>query len=113
MDIIAALLIGTGVLIGVVMASYGFQRKHIPKGLAFAHGIFVGLGLILLLVYALTTHSHHKHWDSIIIFFIAATGGIYLFIQDLKKHYFKLWMLMIHASIGLFGIVWITIHLFE
>ncbi len=111
MDIIAAILIGIGVIIGSVMASYGFQKKHIPKGLAIGHGIFVSLGIIVLLIYALTTDSHHKHWDSIIIFLIAATGGIYLFIRDLKKHYFRLWILLIHATIGFFGIIWITIHL--
>ncbi len=111
MDVVAAILIGIGVIIGAIMASYGFQKKHIPKGLAIGHGVFVGLGLLLLLIYALTTHSHHKHWDSIIIFLIAASGGIYLFMQDLKKHYFKLWILLAHASIGMFGIIWITIHL--
>lgn len=113
MDAAAAILIGIGVIIGSVMASYGFQKKHIPKGLAIAHGIFVGLGLILLVIYALTTDSHHKHWDSIIIFLIAATGGIYLFIRDLKKHYFRLWILLVHASIGFFGIIWISIHLLQ
>lgn len=111
MDIIAAILIGIGVIIGSVMASYRFQKKHIPKGLAIFHGIFVSLGIILLLIYALTTDSHHKHWDSIIIFLIAATGGIYLFIRDLKKHFFRLWILLVHATIGFFGIIWITIHL--
>ena len=111
MDITAAILIGIGVIIGSIMASYGFQKKHIPKGLAITHGIFVGLGIILLLIYAFTTDSHHKHWDSIIIFLIAAIGGIYLFIRDLKKHHFKLWILVLHASLGLFGIIWITIHL--
>ncbi len=111
MDIIAAILIGIGVIVGAVMASYGFQKKHIPKGLAILHGMFVGIGVIILLIYALTTQSHHKHWDSIIIFFIAASGGIYLFMQDIKKHYFKMYILIVHASIGLFGMIWITIHL--
>lgn len=113
MDTIAAILIGTGVIIGSIMASYGFQRKHIPKGLALLHGIFVGLGIILLLIFALSTSEQHKHWDSIVIFLVAASGGIYLFIRDLKKHNFKLWVLLVHASVGLFGIIWITIHLLE
>ena len=113
MDAAAAILIGMGVIIGSVMASYGFQKKHIPKGLAIAHGAFVGIGLIVLVIYALTTPAQHKHWDSIIIFTIAASGGIYLFIRDLKKHYFKRWILVVHASIGFLGLVWITIHLLE
>ncbi|MFW6371616.1 MAG: hypothetical protein ACOC10_10485 [Bacteroidota bacterium] len=90
MDIIAAVFIGIGGVIGALMASYGFQKKHIPKGLVFAQGAFLGLGIILLNIDALATQSNHKHWDSIIIFIGAAAGGIYLLMQDLKKHYFKL-----------------------
>jgi peptidoglycan/LPS O-acetylase OafA/YrhL len=113
MDTIAAILIGIGVLIGGIMAFYGFQNKHIPKGLAIWHGIFVALGIILLVIYALTTDSHHKHWDNIIVFLIAAAGGIYLLIRDLKKRFFKMWILVMHASIGLFGIIYLIIHLLE
>jgi hypothetical protein len=113
MDKIAAILIGIGVIIGGIMAFYGFQKKHIPKGLAFGHGIFVALGIILLVIYALTTESHNKHWDNIIVFLIAAAGGTYLFFRDLKKHFFEIWILVMHASIGLFGFIWLIIHFLE
>jgi hypothetical protein len=111
METAAAISIGIGVIIGSIMASYGFQKKHIPKGLAVLHGIFIGLGFILLLIFAFTTTKQHKHWDSIIILLIAASGGIYLFINDLKKHFFKIWIMVVHASVGLFGIIWIISHL--
>lgn len=113
MATIAAILIGIGVLIGSVMATFGFQKQQIPKGLAVLHGIAVGSGMILLLIYALTTSSHHKHWDSLIIFGITAVVGIYLLIKDLKKRCFKTWVLILHALLGLGGIAWITIHLLE
>ena len=113
MATVAAILIGIGILIGVIMATYGFQKQQIPKGLAILHGIAVGSGIILLLIYALTTSSHHKHWDSLIIFGLTAVVGIYLLIRDLKKRFFKPWILILHATMGLGGIAWITIHLLE
>lgn len=113
MDIAGAILIAVGIIIGGVMSRYGLQKKHIPKGLTISHGIFVVLGLICLLIYAFTTSGHHKHWESIIIFTVAAMGGIYLLDQDLRKHKFPIWVLAVHAVIGLGGLIWLTIHLFH
>ena len=84
MDVAAAILIACGVVVGGLMATWGLKGEHIPKGLAILHGIFVASGLILLLIYALTTDSHHRHWDSITIFIVAATGGFYMLTRDLR-----------------------------
>ena len=113
MDVLAAIFIGLGVIVGAIMATYGFQKQHIPKGLAMIHGALVSIGIILLLIYALTTSSHHKHWDSLIIFTVAALGGIYLLERDLRKRELPIWVLIIHAALGLGGIAWITIHLLK
>ncbi|MFP4469307.1 MAG: hypothetical protein ACLFPE_01410 [Bacteroidales bacterium] len=113
MEVLAAILIGLGVIVGGVMAYFGLQKNPIPKGLAILHGALVGTGIILLLIYAITTGSHHKHWDSIIIFLIAATGGVYLLMKDLTSNKPPIAVMIVHALIGLGGIVWLTVHLFH
>ena len=111
MDVAAAILIACGVVVGGLMATWGLKGEHIPKGLAILHGIFVASGLILLLIYALTTDSHHRHWDSITIFIVAATGGFYMLTRDLRMKGIPPWLLIVHALLGLGGLAWITIHL--
>lgn len=111
MDVAAAILIGCGIIVGGVMATRGLKGEHIPKGLAILHGIFVASGLILLLIYALTTESHHRHWDSVAIFIVAATGGFYMLTRDLRMKGIPPWLLIVHALLGLGGFVWLMIHL--
>jgi predicted membrane channel-forming protein YqfA (hemolysin III family) len=70
------------------------QKKHPPKAIVFAHGAFAVLGILLILIFALTTEQHHKHWYSFTIFYIAAVVGVYKFSRDIRhKNVPKSWLL--------------------
>lgn len=110
MVIAAIILIALAVFLGAYLLTYVLKGKHPPKAIVFAHGTCAVLGVLLILIYALTTEEHHKHWDSFVIFSIAAVIGIYLFSRDIRHKGVPKWVAILHGSIGLFGFVWILIH---
>lgn len=113
MVITAIVLITLAVILGAYLISFVLQGKNPPKGIALAHGTLAALGIIVLLIYALTTSGHHKHWESIIIFVVAATGGIYLFSRDIRHKKIPKWVAVVHGAIGLTGLIWILTHVFH
>lgn len=111
MVITAVILIGLAIILGAYLLSFVLQGKIPPKGIALAHGAAAATGLIILLIYALTTSHHHKHWDSVIIFSIAAVVGIYLFSRDLRHQNVPKWLAILHGGVGAGGFIWILIHI--
>ena len=111
MVITAVVLIGLAVLLGLYLISFVLKSKIPPKGIAILHGSLAVLGIVVLLIYALTTTEHHKHWDSLIIFLLAAAGGVYLFSKDIRHLKIPKWVAVVHGSIGLFGLGWILYHI--
>lgn len=110
MVITAIILISLAVILGLYLISFVLKKKTPPKGVALIHGTLAALGIIVLLIYALTTSSHHKHWDSIIIFIVAAIVGIYLFSKDIRHLKIPVWVAVVHGAVGLGGLTWLLIH---
>lgn len=109
--IIAAITsITLAVLLGAYMLFLVLQGKNPPKAVALSHGTLAVLGILLILIFALTTNQHHKHWDSFVIFSVAALIGFYLFSRDIRHKSVPNWVAITHGTIGLFGLVWILIH---
>ena len=111
MVITAVILISLAVMLGLYLIKFVLQKKTPPKGVAILHGTFAASGIIVLIIYALTTESHHKHWDSIIIFLIAAAGGLYLFSKDIRHLQIPKWVAVLHGAIGFTGLGWILYHI--
>lgn len=111
MVITAIILIALAVFLGAYLLAYVLQDKNPPKAIVFAHGTCAVLGILLILIYALTTDKHHKHWDSFVIFSLAAIVGLYLFSRDIRHKNVPKWLAILHGSVGLFGFVWILIHI--
>lgn len=111
MVLIAVILISLAVILGLYLIKFVLQKKNPPKGVAIIHGTLAALGILVLLIYALTTSEHHKHWDSFAIFVTAAIGGIYLFSKDIRHKNIPKWVAVIHGAIGLTGLGWILYHM--
>lgn len=110
MVITAIVLIAIAVIFGAYLLSYVLKQKIPPKGIAIAHGTAAVLGILVLLTYALTTEKHHKHWDSLVIFAVAAILGLYMFSRDIRHKNVPKWLAVIHGVVGLGGLAWILYH---
>ena len=111
MVITAVVLIAIAVFLGGYLLTYVLDHKIPPKAIVFAHGTAAILGILVLLTFALTTQRHHKHWDSFVIFSIAALAGFYMFSRDLRHKNVPKWLAVVHGSVGLGGLAWILIHI--
>jgi intracellular septation protein A len=99
-----------GAIIGMYLLSMVLQNKMTSKFVAATHGIFVATALILLIYYA----SQHgpEVTKSIVLFVIAAFGGITLMIFDLTGKSFPKWLAMVHGLIAVTGFILLLIFAF-
>lgn len=97
------------VLIGIVLITYVWQGKKVPRILSLTHGFFASLGLIFVLISAF---SQSVIWGGASVLLLAATGGLYLFSQDLKKRKLPKLIATLHGLTALLGLTILIITVF-
>ena len=106
----AIVLIAIAATLGAIMLYYLLTGRHIPKGLAFVHGPLAIAGLVVLICYAVITTHHHKHYESIVLFSIAAVGGLVLFYKDITGKRIPKWLAVLHALLAITGFLFLLVH---
>jgi hypothetical protein len=106
----AILFLGLAVLFGLYLVSFVLQNKDTPKGVAFTHGPLAATGLTILIIYSFL----HKPSPllSIILFIIAALGGIILIFRDITGKPVPKWMAISHGLIAMLGFIFLIIFTF-
>lgn len=104
MDIASAALIAIGAIVGVLMLTNLLKGHHIPKALTFIHGGLVVTGLILLIIFNLRQPAH-ANWMSVIFFVLAAMGGIYILLHDIRHQKVPLPIVLIHGAVAATGFI--------
>lgn len=110
MLITAILFFALAALLGVYLLSFVLENKNTPKGVAFTHGPIALIGLIILIVYAL--FHNPSPIVSIILFVLAALGGIMLIYRDIVGKSIPKWMAIGHALTAIAGFVLLIIFAF-
>ena len=87
-------------ILGAMMLRYLLRNKHIPKGLAVLHGFFAVAGLLLLIIYNII--AVRESWLPILVFAIAALGGLALLHRDLTSKAPK-WLGVAHGLMAVTG----------
>lgn len=90
-------------ILGMLLLGYVLGDKDTPKGIAFLHGGLAVVGLILLVLY--TTGEGPGPLSSIILFIIAATGGLILIARDLARKPIPKWLAVVHGLVAVSGFV--------
>src|SRR5690349_4279380 len=103
-------LFSLGALIGMYLLALVFQKKETPKFVAFIHGGFVALALVLLIIYKVN-HGPGLT-ESIVLFIVAALGGVTLIIRDLTGRSLPRWLAAGHGLIAVAGFVFLLIYAF-
>lgn len=68
-------------ILGLLLLAYILKNKHTPKFLALIHGPLAFTALILLIIYSCLAHSAPV--ISIVLFALAAAGGLILIFRDI------------------------------
>ncbi len=98
-----------GALIGMYLLSFVLQKKETPKIVSYVHGALVGTALVLLVCYAADTPGLT---EVVILFVIAASGGITMIVRDLKDKPLPRWLALAHGTIALTGFALLLIYAF-
>ena len=98
---------GIGALIGLFILIMIFNNRKAPLWLTLLHGA-LGLGGIGLLVF----YSMHFPGPivSIVIFAIAATGGLLVFYHDVQNKPIPKWLAVLHGVVAVGGIISLVVY---
>jgi hypothetical protein len=103
-------LFAIGAIVGMYLLAFVLQGKETPKIVAVIHGLFVAIALIMLIVY---NSKNPGLTESIVLFIIAALGGIVLFVRDISNKPIPKWLAVVHGLVAVVGFVILLIFAFS
>ena len=97
----AIAIFGTTAILGLYLLSLVLRAKSTPKGVALIHGLLAVIALVLLIVYCV---GHNPGpWASLVVFVIAAMGGLILGYRDLTGKSIPKWLGIVHGLAAIIG----------
>lgn len=96
--------------LGLVVLMSILQNTPTPKVFVYTHGGFALLGLGIIVYYTII-HTRHAPLTSLILFLIAALGGLILFVIDMQGKSIPKWLALIHPVMALIALLALVIFL--
>ncbi len=94
-------------LLGMFLLGFVLKGKETPKAVVFSHGPLAAIGLILLIVY---TFSHSPGpIESLVLFILAATGGVVMVYRDITGKKVPKWLAIVHGLLAVAGFIFLII----
>jgi hypothetical protein len=109
----AAVSFAIAALGGATLATLHFRgRKPLPMALALLHGSLAAIGLVLLIIAALTIPTFGGlALAALVIFLIAALGGFYMFSFHLRSLPLPSPVVLIHGAAAVLAFVLLLVYL--
>ena len=102
-------LFAVAAVIGLILANAIIAKKpETPKPAVVAHGIFAVAGLGLLIYYMVENPESYPK-AALIVFVIAALGGITLLVRDLQKKAGPVGLVVVHALVAVAAFVMLLV----
>jgi hypothetical protein len=103
-------LFALAAVMGLVIASAIFSKKpSTPKAAVAAHGILAASALVLLIYYGMNNDYPQL---ALILFVIAALGGLILFTNDMRKKPGPFALVVVHALVAVTAFVILLVFAF-
>jgi hypothetical protein len=102
------ILFAVAAVLGLTVAITILKNKQTNKGVAVIHGLFAATALIILIVYALGNTGRNVTME-IVLFIIAAIGGIILISRDLMKKPGPKGLVIIHALVAVISFIMLLV----
>jgi hypothetical protein len=101
-------LFGLAALIGIYLIAFVLQNKLPPKSVAIVHGLLAATALVLLIVHMYNTGADLV--QAVVIFVIAALGGIVLFIRHLTGKSLPKGLAVVHGLLAVTGFIFLLAY---
>lgn len=98
---IAVILIALGAVVGLTMAVQHFRGRTPPApALAIVHGLLAGSGVIVLLLGVWEMGFGTAHTWALVLFGVAALGGLYLLSHHMRQRALPGAVVVIHGLVA-------------
>ena len=111
MPVVSLVLFLIGAIFGIIVWTAIFRNRPTPKPVVYIHGLIVVIAFIVLLIFAATAAAGSAPLTAIILFAIAAVGGLILFSTDMAKKTIPRWLAILHPIIAVLGVVALIIYI--
>lgn len=113
MLIVAIVLFIIAALFGLVILTAILKNEPTPKPFVFIHGPIAALGVILLLVAAYYGPRDPMLITSIVLFILAALGGITLFTIDMSNKRIPKLLAIGHPILAVIALITLIIYVLQ
>ncbi|MBC7865294.1 MAG: hypothetical protein IAF38_20125 [Bacteroidia bacterium] len=100
-------IFGLVAISGMYLFSLIMRNKQMPKAVTLIHGLFGGLGIVLLIVYCFNNKTGPV--VSIIVFAVAAFAGVMLNYRDITGKKVPKWLAMLHGLVAVIGFAFLLV----
>jgi NAD/NADP transhydrogenase beta subunit len=104
-------LFALAAIVGFIILKNWLTSAETSRTTVYLHGVFAAVALVLLVVYAFQNPANYPK-ASIILFFLGALVGFYMFAEDLRKKFSPTWLAVTHAFIGVAGFLLLLFFVF-
>ena len=94
-------------VLGMFLISFVLRGKETPKGVVFTHGPLAVIGLVLLVIYSFRQSPGPT--EAIVLFAIAAAGGLVMVWRDLTRRTVPKWLAILHGLLAVGGFIYLLV----
>src|SRR5688572_11812593 len=109
----AIVLFLVAAIFGLIVLTAILKNQPTPKLAVFAHGPIAAIALIIVIVYTILGHREPLLITSIVLFILAALGGLTLFIIDMQKKPIPKSIAVIHPMIAVLALITLIIYVVQ
>ena len=103
-------LIAAAALGGIYLLSQVLRDKQPPSAVPYIHGLLAVSGVIVLVVYSL---KNPGPIGSLIVFGIAATGGLVMLYKNITGEKIPKWLAVVHGFAAVIGFFLLLVFAYE
>jgi len=108
---LSIILFAVAAALGLAILVKWLTNKDASKAVIYAHGIGAVVAFLLLIVFAVRNPTGYPK-ISIILFAVAAVGGLYMFIRDLYKKSSPMSLAIAHGLLAVGGFIALLFFVF-
>jgi FtsH-binding integral membrane protein len=99
-------------IFGLIVLTAVLRDQPTPKPAVFIHGGVAAIALLLVIFYIAKNNGSGPIW-SLVLFILAALGGLTLFTMDMRKKPIPKWIAIIHPLVALAGLLALILYVMQ